>query len=83
MAMNIKSPEAYRLAHRIAEMTGESVTGAVTESLRERLARLEAAEEPLAVRILAIGRDCASRLSDDMRTVDHADLLYGPDGLPR
>ncbi len=83
MAMNIKNPEAYRLAHRIAELTGESVTGAVTESLRERLTRLEAAEMPLADRILAIGRDCAARLPEAARGIDHADLLYGPDGLPR
>jgi antitoxin VapB len=83
MAMNIKNPEAHRLAHRIAELTGESVTGAVTQSLRERLARLEAADEPLAARLLAIGRDCAARLPDDVCAVDHGELLYGPDGLPR
>lgn len=84
MAMNIKNPEAFRLAHRIAELTGESVTGAVTESLRERLARIETDQgAPLAARMLAIGRDCAARLPDDIRNVDHGDLLYGPDGLPR
>jgi len=83
MAMNIKNAEASRLAHRIAELTGETVTGAVTESLRERLTRLEAAGEPLAARILAIGRDCAARLPDHIRSVDHEGLLYGPDGLPR
>lgn len=84
--MNIKSSEAYRLAHRVADLTGETVTGAVTESLRERLARLEAADDtatPLADRMLAIGRDCASRLPGHLRTVDHGDLLYGPDGMPR
>ena len=83
MAMNIKNPEAYRLAHRIAELTGESVTGAVTESLRERLARLGADDLPLATRLLEIGRDCAARLPDDVRDIDHGALLYGPDGLPR
>jgi antitoxin VapB len=83
MSMNIKNPEAYRLAHRVAELTGETVTAAVTESLRERLARLEADDQPLAVRLLAIGRDCARRLPDDVRNVDHGDLLYGADGLPR
>lgn len=84
MSMNIKNPEATRLAHRVAELTGETVTGAVTESLRERLARLEGAEgQPLAERLLSIGRDCAARLPDGIRTVDHGELLYGPDGLPR
>lgn len=84
MAMNIKNPEAYRLAHRLAELTGESVTRAVTESLRERLERLETDRDgPLAARLLAIGRDCAGRLPDHARDVDHGDLLYGADGLPR
>lgn len=86
MAMNIKNAEASRLAHRIADLTGETVTGAVTESLRERLARLEAeggGSVPLAERMLAIGRDCASRLPEQERTTEHGDLLYGPDGLPR
>ena len=86
MAMNIKNPEASRLAHRIADLTGETVTGAVTESLRERLKRLEEqrqGEGALAEQLLAIGRDCAGRLPDAVRSVDHGELLYGPDGLPR
>jgi hypothetical protein len=32
---------------------------------------------------LTIGRDCAARLTDTVRTIEHGDLLYGPDGLPR
>ncbi len=87
MSMNIKNPEAHRLAHRIADLTGETVTGAVTESLRERLSRLETARaderDTLADRLMDIGRDCAARLPAAVRTVDHGDLLYGPDGLPR
>jgi antitoxin VapB len=85
MTMNIKNPEASRLAHRIADLTGETVTGAVTESLRERLARLEAEQgaDSVAERMLAIGRDAASRLPESVRGIGHGELLYGPDGLPR
>jgi len=39
MALSIKSPEADRLARELAATTGESLTDAVTEALRERLAR--------------------------------------------
>ncbi len=87
MGMNIKNPEAHQLARRIADLTGETVTGAVTESLRERLERLESGRSDdrgrLAEHLLAIGRDCAARLPDSVRSVDHDALLYGPDGLPR
>jgi antitoxin VapB len=38
MALNIKKPEADRLAHELAELTGDSLTDAVVEALRDRLA---------------------------------------------
>ena len=34
--MNIKNAEAHRLAEELAKLTGESLTGAVTEAVRER-----------------------------------------------
>ena len=37
MALIIKNEETYRLAEQLAELTGESMTQAVTEALRERL----------------------------------------------
>jgi antitoxin VapB len=40
MTLYIKDPEAHELARKIAEQTGETMTRAVTEALRERLARL-------------------------------------------
>ena len=84
MSMNIKNPEAFRLAHRVADLTGDTVTGAVTESLRERLDRLERGSEGSALveRMLEIGRDCAARLPESVLRVDHGDLLYDADGLP-
>jgi antitoxin VapB len=39
MALSIKSDEADRLARELAATTGESLTDAVTEAVRERLAR--------------------------------------------
>jgi antitoxin VapB len=83
MTMNIKNPEAHRLAQELAALTGESMATAVTESVRERLARIRRQREPLAARLLAIGKDCAAHLKEPARSIDHADLLYGADGLPR
>ena len=79
--MNIKDPEAHRLAREVADATGESLTAAVTISLRERLERLQG--QRVSERLLEIGRDCAKRLPASVRGVDHADLLYDERGLPR
>lgn len=40
MALNIKDPETEKLAKEVAEMSGDSKTGAVREALRERKRRL-------------------------------------------
>ncbi len=39
MAFSIKSDEADRLVRELTQLTGETLTGAVTESVRERLLR--------------------------------------------
>jgi antitoxin VapB len=41
MALSIKSDEADRLARELAAATGETLTGAVVASLRERLDRVK------------------------------------------
>lgn len=55
MALNIKDPEAERLAREVAAMTGESKTGAIRTALRERKARL-ALERPGADRTAELRR---------------------------
>jgi antitoxin VapB len=84
MSMNIKNKDAYRLTQQLAELTGESLTTAVTEAVRERLDRVRRERgADLAERLLAIGRDCAGRLKRPYRTIDHADMLYDDRGLPK
>ncbi len=85
MSLNIKNPETYRLAKELADETGESMTGAVTEAIRERLDRLrfEKSREGMAERIHAIAAEMRARLPDDFFDIDHADLLYDEDGLPK
>lgn len=84
MSLNLKNPEAHRLARELADVTGETLTAAVTEALRERLARERTARAGgVVARALAIGRDCAARLREPYATGDPADLLHDDLGLPR
>ena len=84
MGLNIKSEETHRLARELARLTGESMTAAVTEAVRERLDRVRNRRAiSLADPLLAIGKDCAARLEEPFRSADHGDLLYDARGLPR
>ncbi|CAN5805132.1 hypothetical protein BH23ACT12_BH23ACT12_17220 [soil metagenome] len=84
MAMSIKNDEAHALVRELAHLTGESQTAAVTQAVRERLARIRRERGVgLAGRLVAIGQDCAAHLDEPFRSADHGDLLYGEDGLPR
>ncbi|MHB8414931.1 MAG: type II toxin-antitoxin system VapB family antitoxin [Thermoplasmataceae archaeon] len=83
MSLNIKDPEAHHLAQELAQATGETMTRAVTEALRERLERVRRQRRPaaLATELLDIGRRCARTLK--AKPVDHATLLYDERGLPK
>jgi antitoxin VapB len=85
MSLNIKNPNTYRLVKELADLTGESMTAAVTEAVRERLDRLRqaGADIGMAEQIHAIAVDMRARLPDDFFQVDHGDLLYDDDGLPK
>jgi len=84
MSLNIKNKDAHKLAEQLARITGENMTEAVTKALRERLERVRRrADTPLSVRLLQIGKDCASHLSEPLRTIDHDRLLYDGKGLPK
>ena len=84
MGMNIKNAETQRLVQELVALTGESLTSAITEAVRERLERLRSERHgSLADRLVAIGRDCAPRLKEPFRTIEHGDLLYDERGLPR
>ncbi len=84
MGLNIKNEEAHRLARQLATLTGESMTTAVKEALKERLERMRRTRRAsLATRLMLIGKDCAVRLKEPFKSVDHAELLYDERGLPR
>ncbi len=72
------------MARRLAKLTGESMTTAVTEAIRERLVRVRRARgSSLSDRLVAIGKDCAAHLKEPFRSADHGELLYDERGLPR
>jgi antitoxin VapB len=84
MAVNIKNERTQKLAKELARLTGESMTAAITEAVRERLDRVRSARgEGLADRLMRIGKDCAAHLREPFRSVDHGELLYNEKGLPR
>jgi antitoxin VapB len=84
MALNIRNPEAERLAAALAKLAGETKTEAVTRALRDRLARLrrERISRRLADDLDEIARHCARLPVRDRRTPDEI-LGYDEHGLPR
>jgi antitoxin VapB len=84
MGLNIKNDETHRLAQELADLTGESMTEAVTKAVRERLERVRREQGfSLADRLLSIGKDCAKHLREPYRSKEHGDLLYDERGLPQ
>ena len=82
MSLNVKDPEAHRLAQAIARVTGESMTRIVTEALRERYERIERSKGKVSVQeLLAIADRAAAHVKRPYS--DHADLLYDENGLPK
>jgi len=81
-SLNIKDPEARRLAKEIAETTGETMTQVVISALRERRERLRRRDpEALLADILAIAERASAHIKRPY--LDHADLLYDEHGLPK
>jgi len=84
MALSIKDPEADRLARALAKTTGETLTGAVVQALRERLIRVRRAraKRRLADELDEIALHCASLPVRDPRSADEI-VGYDEQGLPR
>jgi len=84
MALSIKNPETERLARQIARETGESLTEAIQQALKERLRRLPERRR---------GRIMNEKLQDILRRVDTLPTLdtrpedeilgYDSEGIPR
>jgi antitoxin VapB len=83
MALNIKSPEADRLARELTATTGESLTTAVVVALRERLERERdrSRASTIAQRIRALRDELHGLPVLDSRSPE-AVLGYDEHGLP-
>jgi antitoxin VapB len=83
MQLNIKSDDAYALATELAALTGESLTAAVTEALRERLERERRVREKAekVERIMALAREIRAHMTEPVSSSD-TDALYDEDGFP-
>ena len=85
MSLNIKNDETCQLAGELARLTGETMTGAITVALRERLER-EKHERSIEARVhelRAIAERCAKLLGPGPSAVEHGDALYDERGSPK
>ena len=80
MGLNIKKEETHHLAVRLANLTGETLTEAVTVAIRDRLEKVERHREVNAK---------AQRIKEMVERAglqdapDHDALLYDERGLPK
>lgn len=81
MTLNVKDPEAHRLAVAIAQCTGESLTRVVTEALRQRYEQIQRQQGRASLEEL---QSIAGRIAEHCQApyVDHGALLYDENGLP-
>ena len=85
MSLNIKNDETCRLASELANLTGETMTGAITVALRERLEREQRSRsvEARLEAMRAIRQRCSKLLRPGPSAVEHGDFLYNEHGLPK
>ena len=81
--LNIKSEDAYRLASRLAELTGESLTSVVTEALQAELERQERQRDRQARvdHVMQIARELRAHMREPVSS--DTSWLYDEDGLPK
>ena len=85
MSLNIKNDETCRLAAELARLTGETMTGAITVALRERLERKKRLRDAdiRARKLRVIAERCANLLAPGPPAVEHGNMLYDERGLPK
>jgi antitoxin VapB len=82
MQLNLKSRTIRDLARELADLTDDTMTGAVEVALREAIERRRPAVDAKRERIDRIAAHCAALPVRDRRTPEEI-LGYDADGLPR
>ena len=85
VGLNIKNDETCQLAGELARLTDDTMTGAITIALRERLERerrVRSAGKRLED-MRAIAVRCSRLLAPGPSAIEHGDVLYDERGLPR
>lgn len=85
MRLNTMILDTYRLASKLAEITGRSRLGAINLALRERLERerRRSKSDTKLREMRVIAKRCAARLRSGTSASDHGDELYDEHGLPK
>ncbi len=85
MGLNIKNEATCALARELADLTGETMTGAISVALRERLEREKRArdKEALLRDVRAIAERCAALMEPGPSSTEIGDFLYDERGLPK
>jgi antitoxin VapB len=86
MAMNIKNPEAERLAREVAQLNGETITTAIVVALKERLERQQWEIERAGRMewLKRISAETAAIMNDGRTSKELMDELYDDEtGLPK
>jgi antitoxin VapB len=83
MSLNIKNDKTHRLARELASLTGESMTVAVSEAIRERLERVRGSMKDVFERIMQNAKECGPLWKEPYRSIDHGELLYDEKGMPK
>ena len=81
--LNIKSDDAYRMASRLAELTGESLTSVVTKALQAELERQESQHDIAGTveRMLAMGREIRAHMREPISS--DTSWMFDEDGMPK
>ncbi len=85
MALNIKNKETCDLAREVAEMTDDTMTGAITTALKKRRDQLKRERDRGALlrEIRAIADRCSKLVEPGFTSANIDDLLYDEHGLPK